>query len=155
MTRDRFLFLSCALLRIALASAFLVAIADRFGLLGPYGGRNVTWGDWKHFTQFVGILNWFLPKSFIPALAVVETAIETLLGLWLLAGVWPRIAAWCSAALLSSFAITMSIALGIVAPISYSVFTAAAGALLLGAVARPSRKMQMIEEHAAFEFVPK
>ena len=36
-----------------------------------------------------------------------------------------------------SFALTMSIALGIVAPLSYSVFTALAAALLLGAVAVP------------------
>ncbi len=155
MSRDRILPLSCVLLRVALASAFLVAIADRFGLLGPYGSRNVSWGDWNHFAQFVGVLNWFLPKSFIPALAVIETGIETLLGLWLLAGVWPRIAAWASAALLFSFAVTMTIALGIVAPVSYSVFTAAAAALLLGAVARPSRKMQAIKEHATFEFVSK
>ncbi len=34
-----------------------------------------------------------------------------------------------------SFAVTMSLSLGIVAPISYSVFTALGGALLLGAVA--------------------
>ena len=33
--------------------------------------------------------------------------------------------------------LTMTIALGIVAPLSYSVFTALGGALLLGAVAEP------------------
>lgn len=36
-----------------------------------------------------------------------------------------------------SFALTMSIALGITAPLSYSVFTAFGAALLLGAVAVP------------------
>jgi hypothetical protein len=36
-----------------------------------------------------------------------------------------------------SFALTMSIALGIAAPLSYSVFSAAGGAMLLGAIAPP------------------
>jgi hypothetical protein len=153
--KDRILTLSCIFLRIALASAFLIAIADRFGLLGPYGGRNVSWGDWKHFAQFVGVLNWFLPKSLIPAVAVIETGIETLLGVWLLVGVWPRIAAFSSAALLFLFAITMGIALGIVAPISYSVFSAAGAALLLGAVSHPSRESRTASEHRALHFAGK
>jgi len=139
LTRDRILRLSCVALRIALASAFLVAIADRFGLLGPYGSRNVSWGDWKHFTQYVAILIWFLPRFLIPAVAATETSVEALLGIWLLTGLWPTIAAWSSAALLLSFALTMSIAQGIVAPISYSVFSVAAGALLLGAATYRSR----------------
>jgi len=41
-----------------------------------------------------------------------------------------------------SFALTMSIALGIVAPLSYSVFSAAAAAMLLGAVALPQPATQ-------------
>lgn len=39
-----------------------------------------------------------------------------------------------------SFALTMTIALGIKAPLSYGVYTAAAGALLLGAVTLPIRE---------------
>jgi hypothetical protein len=50
-----------------------------------------------------------------------------------------RIVAWCSAGLLLSFALTMSVALGVVAPLSYSVFTAFGGAFLLGAIAPPRR----------------
>lgn len=137
MTNEQTLRAARIFLRWALGVTFLVAVADRFGMLGPYGSKNVSWGDWRHFVQYVGVLNWFLPKRLIPALACVETVIETLLGLALLAGIYQRVVAWCSAALLLSFALTMSIALGIVAPLSYSVFTAAAGALLLGAVAAP------------------
>jgi hypothetical protein len=132
--------LSCIFLRIALASAFLVAIADRFGVIGPYGSRSVSWGNWKHFAQYVAVLNWFLPRPLIPFVAATETGVEALLGIWLLTGIWPTVAAWASAALLFSFAITMSIAQGIVAPISYSVFSAAGGALLLGAASYHSRR---------------
>jgi uncharacterized membrane protein YphA (DoxX/SURF4 family) len=137
MTNERMLQLARIFLRLALGIAFLVSVADRFGVLGPYGARNVSWGDWKHFVQYVAILNWFVPKALIPTLSVVETAIETVLGVALLLGVYQRIAAWCSAGLLLSFALTMSAALGVVAPLSYSVFTAFAAAFLLGAVARP------------------
>jgi|ERR1035438_6734645 hypothetical protein len=58
-----------------------------------------------------------------------------ILGVALLFGIWQRIVAWCSAGLLLSFALTMSVALGVVAPLSYSVFTAFGGAFLLGAIA--------------------
>jgi len=30
--------------RIALGASFLSAVADRFGLWGPYGAKNVSWG---------------------------------------------------------------------------------------------------------------
>jgi hypothetical protein len=78
-----------------------------------------------------------MPKAFIPTIGVVETVIEFTLAVALLVGIYQRIVAWASAALLMSFALTMSIALGIRAPLGYGVFTAVGGALLLGAVASP------------------
>jgi putative oxidoreductase len=137
MTNERILQITRVVLRVALASAFLVAVADRLGLLGPYGSRNVSWGDWKHFEEYVAVLNWFIPKALIPALSALETVIETGLGLGLLVGIYPRIVAWSSAVLLSSFALTMTIALGLLAPLGYGVFTAIGAALLLGAIAAP------------------
>ena len=137
MSNERILQLTRVVLRVALASGFLVAVVDRLGLLGPYGSRNVSWGDWKHFEDYVAVLNWFVPKALIPALSTLETVIETGLGLGLLVGFYPRIVAWSSAVLLGSFALTMSIALGILAPLGYGVFTAIGAALLLGAIAAP------------------
>jgi uncharacterized membrane protein YphA (DoxX/SURF4 family) len=134
MMNERILQVARILLRFALGVTFLVSVADRFGALGPNGARNVSWGDWKHFVQYAAVLNWFVPKALIPALSVLETAIETMLGVALLVGIWQRIVAWCSAGLLLSFALTMSVALGVVAPLSYSVFTAFGGAFLLGAI---------------------
>jgi putative oxidoreductase len=124
MTNERILQITRVVVRVVLASAFLVAVADRLGLLGPYGSRNVSWGDWKHFEEYVAVLNWFIPKAMIPALSALETVIETGLGLGLLVGIYPRIVAWSSAVLLSSFALTMTIALGLLAPLGYGVFTA-------------------------------
>jgi putative oxidoreductase len=137
MSNQRILQLTRVVVRVALSSAFLVAVADRLGLLGPYGSRNVSWGDWKHFEDYVAVLNWFVPKALIPALSALETVIETGLGLGLLVGFYPRIVAWSSAVLLCSFALTMSIAQGILAPLNYGVLTGVGAALLLGAVAAP------------------
>jgi hypothetical protein len=137
MSNERILQLTRVVVRVALASAFLIAVVDRLGLLGPYGSRNVSWGDWKHFEDYVAVLNWFVPKALVPALSTLETVIETGLGLGLLVGFYPRIVAWSSAVLLCSFALTMSIALGILAPLGYGVFTAIGAALLLGAIATP------------------
>ena len=137
MNNERVLQIARVVLRLALGITFLVSIADRFGWLGVYGSKNVSWGDWTHFVQYVAQLNSFVPKSLIPGLAVLETIIELGLGIALLLGIYQRVVAWSSAALLMSFALTMSIALGIIAPLSYFVFTALGAALLLGAVAVP------------------
>ena len=121
-------------LRLALGLTFLYAIADRFGLLGPPGAPNVSWGNFARFTAYVGILNWYLPHFIIPTLARVETVLETLLGIALLLGVWLRPVALASGLLLSSCALTMAIASGIGAPLAASVFNAAAAAFMLAVV---------------------
>jgi len=153
MSHQRVLQIARVFVRLALGITFLVSIGDRFGWLGPYGSKNVSWGDWTHFVQYVAVLNWFMPKSLIPTLAVVETVIELGLGVALVLGVYKRVVAWSSAALLMSFALTMSIALGITAPLSYSVFTALGAALLLGAVAMPHAVRSPAGTRSAAEFM--
>jgi hypothetical protein len=53
-------------LRIALALAFLSAVADRFGLWGKPGRPGVSWGNMTQFNAYVAKLNWFLPAAVIP-----------------------------------------------------------------------------------------
>ncbi len=118
-------------LRLALGLTFLYAIADRFGALGPPGTPNVSWGDFSRFTAYVGTLNWYVPHLFVPALAWVETVLETLLGIALVLGMLLRPVAFVSALLLLSFALTMAVANGIGAPLAASVFTASAAAFML------------------------
>lgn len=119
------------ILRLALAAAFLSAVADRFGLWGPPGGPDVAWGAWQPFVDYTGVLLPALPKALIPTAAVAATGAEIVLGLWLLTGWKSRWAALGSAALLLSFGLAMVLSLGVKAPLNYSVFSAMAAALAL------------------------
>jgi len=122
--------------RLALGTAFLSAVADRFGLWGPFGAPNVGWGDFARFEAYTGELNWFLPAAMIPALAWIATGAETLLGVLLIVGWKTREAALGSGVLLSLYAVTMTLALGVEAPLNFSVFSAAAGGFVLASCAR-------------------
>jgi uncharacterized membrane protein YphA (DoxX/SURF4 family) len=124
---------SSAFLRFALGFSFLSAVADRFGLWGAFGRPRVAWGTFARFIAYTGQLNWFLPKAMIPALAVAATGAETILGILLLIGWQTRTAALLSGVLLLLFAVAMTGALGIKAPLDASVFSAAGGAFLLAA----------------------
>ena len=121
-------------LRLGLGTAFLAAVSDRFGLWGAYGTPHVSWGDFGRFIAYTAQLNWFLPSAVIPTLAWSVTVVETALGVALLLGVYLRPVAYASAALLTTFALAMTVALGVKAPLNFSVFTAAGGALVLGAI---------------------
>ena len=122
---------SSVFLRLALGLSFLSAVADRFGLWGAYGQPNVSWGSFARFVDYTAKLNSFMPRSMIPALAIIATAGEGVLGLLLLLGWKTRITALLSGALLMLFALAMTAALGVKAPLDFSVFSAAGGALLL------------------------
>jgi uncharacterized membrane protein YphA (DoxX/SURF4 family) len=124
---------SSVFLRLALGLSFLSAVADRFGLWGAFGQPSVSWGNFARFVAYTGKLNWFLPESVIPALAITATCAEALLGLCLVIGWHTRIAALLSGILLILFGVTMAVALGVKAPFDFSVFSAAGGAFLLAA----------------------
>ena len=128
---DRFRALTSLFLRLALGLSFLSALANRFGLWGAFGRPNVSWGNFARFVMYTEELNWFLPEGFIPALAIIATCAEGLLGLCLVIGWRTRTAALLSGILLTLFGVTMAVALGVKAPLDFSVFSAAGGALLL------------------------
>jgi uncharacterized membrane protein YphA (DoxX/SURF4 family) len=134
-------------LRLALSTAFLSAVADRFGLWGGPGSPNVSWGDWEHFLVYSGKLNAWLPPTLQTAAAWIATVMEVVLGIGLLVPCRTRWWAVASGVLLTIFAMVMSFALGPKAPLNYSVWTAAGGAFLLAANAgnkttagKPERK---------------
>lgn len=128
---DRLASFSSVFLRFALGLSFLSAVADRFGWWGALGQPNVSWGNFATFVEYTVRLNWFLPHALIPALAVIATFAEILFGLLLLAGWQTRIIALCSGILLMTFGLSMALALGVKAPLNFSVFSAAGGSLLL------------------------
>ena len=122
---------SSLFLRLALGVSFFSAVADRFGLWGMFGQPNVSWGNFPRFVAYTGKLNWFLPETLIPAVAIIATFAEALLGVCLVIGWQTRTAALLSGILLILFGITMTMALGVKEPLNYSVFSAAGGAFLL------------------------
>src|SRR5262249_16496376 len=92
------------------------------------GGR---WGGFAPFIAYTGKLLWFLPVGLVPAAGWASTVLEVALAVGLLVGVRLRVIALATGVLLLVFAVTMTVALGPEAPLSYSVWSAAAGAFLL------------------------
>jgi uncharacterized membrane protein YphA (DoxX/SURF4 family) len=118
-------------LRLALGGAFLSAVADRFGLWGPPGTTNASWGDFAHFMRYTAQLNPWAPAALIPVLAWAATAAELALGVLLVLGLFTRGAALSSGILLLMFAGGMSMGTGLKSVLNYSVFSAAAAAFTL------------------------
>lgn len=127
---------SSVFLRFALGLSFLSAVADRFGLWGQFGQPNVAWGNFSRFVEYTGRLNSYLPPRMTLTLAVISTGAEILFGLLLLVGWHTRTAALLSGILLMAFGLAMALALGAKAPLDFSVFSAAGGALLLAGCER-------------------
>jgi uncharacterized membrane protein YphA (DoxX/SURF4 family) len=106
-------------------------VADRFGIWGPPGAGAVSWGDWTYFVAYTAKVNSFLPSSLAPALAVIATAAEGLLGIALILGIFRRPVAIASAVLFALFAGAMTLSFGVKAPLDYSVFVDFAAAFIL------------------------
>lgn len=113
------------LLRLALASGFLSAVASRLSLLGKKSS------GWDNFLEYTSQVNSFLPKSFIPTIAVTSTLLEIILGVLLLIGFKTNYAGFGAALLSLLFALAMTYSFGIKEPLDYSVFAFSAGAFLL------------------------
>ncbi|OHT82739.1 MauE/DoxX family redox-associated membrane protein [Mycobacteroides saopaulense] len=122
---DRARFIEIAL-RVSLATAFLSAVADRFGWWKPFG--QGAWGNMASFTDYVHQLVPFASGWLLTVLAWSSTAAEVILGVLLLIGWRPRYVGAASCLLLITFGSAMAISLGLEAPLSYSVFTAASAA---------------------------
>jgi putative oxidoreductase len=116
-------------LRLALGTAFLSAVASRLGLWGHYGS------DWASFLKLAAQVNWYLPASLIPTIALASTALELTFGCLLVFGWRVRWVAFASAGLLLLFALAMASG-DPKSPFDYSVFTAAFGALTLATTER-------------------
>jgi uncharacterized membrane protein YphA (DoxX/SURF4 family) len=129
--RERVWSVATVFARLALAAGFLSAVADRFGWLGPRGTGTVGWGDFAAYTAYAHQLSPYVPAGLQDAAAWGATAAESVLGLALLVGILVRWSALAAMALLLGFGLSMALFLGWEAPLSYSVFGAAAAALLL------------------------
>jgi uncharacterized membrane protein YphA (DoxX/SURF4 family) len=129
--RERVWSTATVFARLALAAGFLSAVADRFGVWDPPHTGAVGWGDFATYTAYTHTLSPYVPDGLQGAAAWAATTAESVLGLTLLAGILVRSSAWAATALLVGFALSMGLFLGWEAPLSNSVFAAAAAALLL------------------------
>ena len=129
---SKFASYATLLLRIGIGVGFLSAVADRFGLWGPFGQPNVGWGNFSRFLEYTHTLNWYLPAGMIPPLGVIATGAEILFGLLLLVGWHTRATALLTGLLLLSFGVAMTLALGVKAPLNFAVFSGVGGALASG-----------------------
>ncbi|SFN22136.1 DoxX protein [Chryseobacterium oleae] len=114
-------------LRLAISVTMLSAVADRFG----FWGKNSAWGNWENFETYTRKLTFFLPEGLSTFSAYTATFFEILFPLMLLIGWKTRIGAYGAGFLLLVFALSMTMALGVKAPLDYSVWVGSAGAFLL------------------------
>ncbi|MFL9834302.1 DoxX family protein [Chryseobacterium terrae] len=114
-------------LRLAISVTMLSAVADRFG----FWGKNSAWGNWENFENYTRQLTFFLPENLSVFSAYAATFLEILFPLMLIIGLKTKIAAYGTGFLLLVFALSMSISLGIKAPLDYSVWVGIAAAFLL------------------------
>lgn len=118
-------------LRFAIASAFLSAVADRFGW---WNEAISVWGNWQSFLDYTALINPWFPASIIPIVGVVATATEIIFAVCLIVGFKTEFFAKLSGFLLLIFALSMAFSMGIKGAFDYSVFTAAAAAFALSSM---------------------
>ena len=119
------------LLRITLGVGFLTPVLDRLGFLGPFGTRNIEWGNWDNFINYTGTLMPFLDKPTVNIMGGIATFAESVIGILLIIGFKTKLTAIGSCLLTLTFALAMSIFLGIKAPINFATFPFCAASLLL------------------------
>jgi putative oxidoreductase len=122
--------------RLAVGFGFLSAVADRFGLWGAPGSRDVAWGSFPQFIAYTASVNSFLPASWAPSLAVGSTLFELAFGICLVLGIRTRWMAIGSGALLAIFALAMTVSFGVKKPLDFSVFAASSAAFMLATALR-------------------
>src|SRR2546427_2673400 len=93
--------------RVALGASCLSAVADRFGLWGPHGAKNVSWGDFAHFVEYTGAVMSLFPSSLTVSFACAATVAETLFGILIITGFKIRMASVLSGLLLFLFPMGM------------------------------------------------
>lgn len=128
-------------LRVAIASSFLSAVADRFGL---WSEAVSAWGNWRAFVEYTAVVNPWFPESMIPSLAILATTAEIFFAICLIIGFKTELFAKLSGFLLLMFALSMTFSLGIKAPFDYSVFTASAAAFALGLIQEKQLELDCI-----------
>ncbi|WP_299442491.1 DoxX family protein [uncultured Aquimarina sp.] len=118
-------------LRVSVATGFISAVADRFGL---WPKEKSAWGTWDSFLEYTKLLNPWAPEFMTNSIGLIATLAEIILAFFLLIGFKTALSARISGVLLLIFGVTMTFTLGIKAPLDYSVFSASAAAFGLSLI---------------------
>jgi putative oxidoreductase len=117
--------------RLWIAVDFAYSIADRFGVLGPYGSPGVSFGSWKNFVAYTHVLNGLLPLSAAPFLAAAATAYEAILSLTLSLGIYSRFFSAATALLTAVYVVTMTLTSGFSSQFEFAVLLICTGSSFL------------------------
>ena len=110
-------------LRVSLATAFLSAVADRFGWWAPLGQGS--WGSMGAFAAYTHQLVPFASGWLLSVIVWASTAAEVILAVLLLIGWRPALVGAATCLLLIMVGTGMAVSIGLEAPFSYSDFSAA------------------------------
>ncbi|OHU75644.1 hypothetical protein, partial [Mycobacteroides chelonae] len=102
------------------------AVADRFGWWAPLGRGS--WGSMGAFAAYTHQLVPFASGWLLSVIVWASTAAEVILGVLLLIGWRPKLVGAATCLLLIMFGTSMAVSIGLEAPFSYSVFSAASAA---------------------------
>ncbi|WP_033956681.1 hypothetical protein [Psychroserpens jangbogonensis] len=128
-------------LRLAIATGFLSAVADRFG----FWNKDVSaWGNWDNFLEYTAVLNPLIPVDFIPIVGATATIAEIVFALCLIIGYKTELFAKFSGYLILLFALAMTFTSGIKGAFDYSVFTAVAAAFALSTMKAKSFEFDIV-----------
>ncbi|CCW28984.1 DoxX family protein [Xenorhabdus nematophila] len=117
--------------KFSLATAFLSAVADRFGLWGNMGDLGISWGTMENFYVHVAKLCPWAPNFLVPILGWLVNIVELLLGIALLCGIKPKFTALSTTILLFVFAASMAAFQSVKLMLNFSVLTCAACAIFV------------------------
>lgn len=118
-------------LRLAISTAFLSAVADRFGL---WKKDISVWGNWNNFLDYTQLINPWIPNSMISMTGMIATLAEIIFALFLIIGFRTELFAKLSGFLLLIFALSITFSTGIKGAFDFSVFSASAGAFALSLI---------------------
>ena len=118
-------------LRLAIATSFLSAVADRFGI---WDEEISVWGNWNSFLEYTQIINPWFPNSIISIIGSIATTAEIIFAICLIIGFKTQLFARLSGFLLLIFALSMTFSTGIKGAFDFSVFSASAGAFALSLI---------------------
>jgi hypothetical protein len=108
-------------LMLALGTGFLSAVADRFGFLGP-GNSFGCVGEFSQLPALHSGLESLASSKLDSISRLGRHDLRGGLGIALILGLWAKLAAHASGVLTLFFGLAMIFALGVKAPLNYSIF---------------------------------